>query len=306
MSYSIIIPVYNEEESLPTLFSEIKKVIIRDLKSFELIFIDDGSTDKSLKVIEEIKNRAELPVKIISLRSNQGKSAALMAGFRQASGDFIITMDADLQDDPKEIWPLIDKLNEGYDLVSGYKKNRHDPINKTIPSRIFNYLVRKTTGVSLHDINCGLKIYRQEVTRSLILYGELYRFIPVLAASAGFNITEIQVNHRPRKYGKSKFGASRFVRGLLDLLTVIVQTKFIRRPLHFFGPTGILSITAGTIICLYLSYIRIFDHQSIGKRPLLLLGIFLIIAGIQIISTGIVAEIITYYYQRNNANRHEN
>ena len=296
MEYSVVVPVFNEKDSVEILFSEIKSAFNKINATWEVIFVNDGSNDGSLDTLKAIQNESQKNVAIVDFRHNRGKSAALMAGFRAATGGIVITMDGDLQDDPKEIPAMIRKLNEGYDIVSGYKKVRHDnPFHKTIPSRIFNYLVRKSTGTNLHDINCGFKMYRREVVEGLHLYGGLYRFIPVIAASNGYTVTELPVHHRKRKYGVSKYGLSRFIGGLFDLLTVIVQTRFIKRPLHFFGKVGIVPFVIGTFICLYLAYIHTFLRATIGDRPLLLLGIVLIITGVQIVCTGILAEIVTYY-----------
>lgn len=296
-SYSIIIPLYNEQESLDPLWQEIKQVMTKFGGNWDLIFVNDGSTDGSEKVIKNIA-KSNSNARAINLGYNQGKSAALMAGFAAAQGEIVITMDGDLQDNPIEIPRLVKELNSGYDLVSGYKKERHDPIHKTFPSRIFNALIRLVTGTKLHDINCGFKVYRRSVIEDLYLYGELYRFIPVIAASYGARISELAVDHRARKFGKSKFGVSRFMRGLFDLLTVIFRIKFLKRPLHFFGTIGGTFLAIGLIACIYLSYIHFVHHASIGDRPLLLLGVLLIISGIQLICTGLLADIITFYHQR--------
>jgi glycosyltransferase involved in cell wall biosynthesis len=298
ITYSVIIPLFNEEESLVPLWEEIKVAMTNLGGSWELIFANDGSTDGSRQVIEKIaKDNAN--VRVVNLHHNQGKSAVLMASFQRVQGDIVITMDADLQDDPHEIPKLLAKLNEGYDLVSGYKKDRHDPIHKTIPSHIFNALIRWTTHTPLHDINCGFKMYRRPVIDSLYLYGELYRFIPVLADSEGFSLAEVVVNHRARKFGKSKFGISRFTRGLFDLMTITFRTRFLKRPLHFFGSLGVITLLAGFIICIYMTYVKFAQHVSIGRRPLLMLGVLLIISGIQLVCTGLLAELITFYNQRN-------
>lgn len=300
---SVIIPVYNEEESLEPLWKELKPVLEKTKRTFEVLFINDGSKDKSYEIAKKI-SKEEKGVKVIHWGRNQGKAAVLQAGFNAAMGDIVITMDADLQDDPKEIPGLIRALDKGYDLISGWKKDRHDPWHKTIPSFFFNGMIRKFSGVDLHDINCGLKAYRNEVVKSITIYGELYRFIPVLAANKGFKVGEIPVKHRPREFGKSKYGFSRFLRGFLDLLTVIFLTKFLKRPLHFFGPIGLLLVGFGVVILLYLTYLHFFLDQSIGERPLLTFGVMFVIAGLQLLFTGLIAELITYWAQT-NANKQE-
>ncbi|PIS07442.1 glycosyltransferase [Candidatus Berkelbacteria bacterium CG10_big_fil_rev_8_21_14_0_10_43_13] len=293
--YSIIIPAYNEAESLPELWRQIDTVMKKISSDFEVVFIDDGSRDGTAEVAKKLSEKNK-EIKLIHFLKNSGKAAALQAGFRAATGDFIVTMDADLQDDPAEIPNLKKKIDEGYDLVSGYKKNRHDPIHKTIPSHFFNFMVRRVSGLRLHDINCGLKMYRHDVVKSLNVYGELYRFIPILAASNGYRVGEIAVNHRPRKFGVSKYGFSRFLRGFLDLFTVIFLTKFIKRPLHLFGSIGLLFLAIGIVISGWMAYIHTFLLQSVGDRPLFLFGILFIIAGVQLIATGLIGELITHYY----------
>jgi len=295
LKYSLVIPAYNEAESLPELWRQIKRVMDQTGSSFEAVFVDDGSRDGTDIALKKLA-AANKEIRSIRFLKNSGKAAALQAGFRAAEGDFIVTMDADLQDDPAEIPNLRKKIDEGYDLVSGYKKNRHDPIHKTIPSHFFNFLVRKASGLKLHDINCGLKMYRHDVVKSLNVYGELYRFIPILAASNGYRVGEIAVHHRPRKFGVSKYGFSRFLRGFLDLFTVVFLTKFIKRPLHLFGSIGLFFLTAGIIVSGWLAYDHTFLHRSVGDRPLFLFGILAIIAGIQLIATGLIGELITHYY----------
>lgn len=297
--YSVIVPVYNEVDSLDKLFSQIQSAM-NAIGVWELIFIDDGSTDGSQQSLKRIVAKNKLAT-VISFRRNQGKAMALQAGFQAAKGDIIITLDADLQDDPAEIKKLISALNDGHDLVSGLKKNRHDPIDKTIPSYFFNLLIRRIFKLPIHDVNCGLKVYRRKVVESLAIYGELYRFIPILAANEGFKIAEVEVKHRPRQFGRSKFGPSRFARGFLDLFTVLFLTRFLKRPLHFFGTIGLACLAVGIIVCLYLTYLHFGPHIKIGNRPLLLFGVLLIIAGLQFIFTGLIAELVTHYAQRNIA-----
>ena len=288
---SIIIPVFNEEESILELAEEISGVM-KDLSAgYELIFIDDGSRDSSY---DKIKSLADKDSRIngVRFRRNYGKAAALSEGFRISNGKMIVTMDSDLQDDPAEIPVLIKKLDEGFDVISGWKKNRKDPWTKRFPSKIFNLVTRMMSGIKIHDFNCGLKIYRSDVIKTVRVYGELHRYIPVLAKLAGFSVSELVVNHRPRKFGKTKFGASRFLKGFLDLTTVLFLGKFERNPLHFFGILGGFLFLSGLVINGYLT-IQWFGGVWIGNRPILFLGILLMIVGIQFISLGLLAEMIT-------------
>lgn len=289
---SIVIPEYNEKDSIPELYEKIKHVVSPLNCKYEIIFIDDGSTDGSLNILKEIRSH-DNRVKIIVFRRNHGKSAALNAGFQQAKGDIIITMDADLQDDPTEIPNLIQEIKKGKDLVSGWKRKRFDPITKTIPSRFFNFVTSTLTGIKLHDFNCGLKAYRKEVVKEIELYGELHRYIPVLAHWKGFSIGEIVVQHHPRKYGKTKFGIGRFWKGFLDLLTILFTTRYLQRPLHLFGFWGLLFASAGFFITLYLVIEKFLGLTALSQRPLFLAGILLIIVGVQFISIGLIGEIIT-------------
>ncbi len=289
---SIIVPLLNEEESVVELSIALKKVLERIRANYEVIFIDDGSTDDSFLKIKEI-NHLNNRFKCIKFKRNYGKSAALSEGFKLANGDYVITMDADLQDDPEEIPSLIMKLNEGYDLVSGWKKKRYDPFIKRSTSKLFNFVTSTLVGLKLHDYNCGLKAYRKDVTKNIKVYGEMHRYIPALAHLSGYKVTEIPVTHHPRKFGKTKFGSSRFINGLLDLMTVIFTTKFIKRPLHLFGTLGILSFIAGFGIILYLTILKFFDSVPISNRPLFLVGILMAIVGVQFISLGLIAEMIT-------------
>lgn len=285
---SVIIPVYNEEKSLNELYFRIVDSL--EKKDFEIIFVNDGSVDDSVKIIDELVKK-DKRVSKVNFKRNKGKSAVLMEGFKEAKGELIVTLDADLQDHPEEINNLVEKVNDGYDLVSGWKKQRNDPLVFVLFSHFFNWIIRKTTGVKLHDINCGLKIYKREVVESLHLYGDLYRFIPVLAAKEGFRIGEIEVDHSPRKYGHSKYGISKFFRGFFDLMTVLFLTNFRVKPFHFFGTAGISLFSIGLIICFYLSIIWAMG-QAIGRRPLLIFGILLIIVGIQLFSLGLIAELM--------------
>lgn len=290
LKLSIVVPLYNEEDSLPELVDQ----IIQSLPTtyFELIFVDDGSTDNSWEVIEQLVE-ANSQIKGISLGVNQGKSYALQAGFNEVRGQYVVTMDADLQDNPAEIEQMITTLESGYDLVSGWKKERFDPISKTIPSKFFNWVTRRAAGIHLHDFNCGLKAYRAEVIGHIQLYGELHRYIPLLAKRAGYaRITEQVVQHRARKYGTTKFGLSRFINGFLDLITILFVQKYLQKPMHFFGTIGVLLMAAGSVINLYLAGIRIFLNEGIGNRPLLFLGILLMVLGVQFLSTGFLGELI--------------
>jgi len=293
---SIVIPLYNEVESLPELYDQIKEVVKTNRYNYEIIFVDDGSTDGSLDVLKKIRQN-DKNVKIISFRRNYGKSAALAIGFEYAKGDVVITMDADLQDDPHEIPNLLKKLNEGFDLVSGWKKKRYDPLTKTIPSRIFNFVVSTLTGIKIHDFNCGLKAYKKSVTQDIKVYGELHRYLPVLAHWAGYKIGEIVVQHHPRKYGKTKFGVSRFLKGFLDLLTVMFTTRYFKRPLHLFGTVGLVIFLLGFGITFYLSLLKLIENISLSNRPLFILGVMLTIVGVQFISIGLLGEMITKAYQ---------
>jgi len=290
---SIVIPIYNEEESLMELSLSIKRVFDNMRCNYEVILIDDGSTDKSFEKIKEIHNKNSR-YHYIKFRGNRGKSAALSAGFKAAKGDIIITMDADLQDDPKEIPELVRIINSGYDLVSGWKKVRYDPFIKRHTSKIFNYFTSKVAGVRLHDFNCGLKAYRKEVIKTVRVYGELHRYIPALANLAGFKVTEKVVKHQPRKYGVTKFGANRFFNGFFDLLTVVFTTKFIKKPLHLFGMLGIISSFLGFIVTLALFIVKtFFTYIPLSSTPVFYLGILLIIVGVQFFATGLLAEMIT-------------
>lgn len=292
MDISIVIPLLNEQDSLEELYQQISATLSETDKSWEIVFVDDGSRDRSFQILNDLHEQ-DPRVKIIQFRRNGGKAVALSEGFQHAAGEYVITMDADLQDDPAEIPNLIARLEEGYDLVSGWKKKRYDPISKTLPSKLFNWTVSKMAGVRLHDFNCGLKAYRNDVTQTVKLYGHLHRFIPVLAHQEGFRVTEIPVQHHPRKYGQTKYGASRLVSGFLDFLTVAFLAKFKRRPLHLFGFAGLTAFLAGLGITLYLAYERLFSNTYLSNRPILFLGILLIIVGIQFVSIGLLGEMIT-------------
>lgn len=298
---SFVIPFLNEEATLQELYRRIAETVagLSEPHRFEVIFVDDGSTDGSVAKVEELA-RSHPEITLIELRGNFGKSAALAAGFERARGEIVFTMDADLQDDPKEIPRFLAKLEEGYDVVSGFKKKRHDPWHKVIPSRIFNGMVRKLSGVPLRDVNCGFKAYRGEVVRSVRLYGEMHRFVPVLAHWRRFRIAELVVEHHPRRFGVSKFGVSRFYRGLMDLLTVVFLLKFDRKPMHFFGLPGLSSVVAGLGICGYLTALWVLG-EPIGGRPLLILGVLLLVVGVQILATGLIAELLVHLGTKDEA-----
>ncbi|NIR52843.1 glycosyltransferase family 2 protein [candidate division KSB1 bacterium] len=289
---SLLVPLLNEEESLVELHRQINEVVCTLEKPVELVFIDDGSTDGSFQVLKDLHKR-DSKLRVFQFRKNYGKSAALALGFHKARGQIIITMDADLQDDPQEIPNLIKKLNEGYDLVSGWKKHRKDNVVKRITSKLFNRVTSLFTGLKIHDINCGLKAYRREVTDTIEVYGQLHRFLPVLAQWEGFRVGEVVVEHHPRKYGKTKFGLSRFSAGFFDLITVLFITRYTKRPLHLFGLAGLVSFLFGFLINVYLTIERIFFEKYLSNRPLLFLGIVLIIVGVQFVSIGLLGEMIT-------------
>lgn len=289
---SVVIPLYNEAESLNELSLAIKEAFDVLKCNYEVIYIDDGSTDNSFEKIKEIKNKNSR-FHGYKLRRNYGKSTALATGFKYAKGDIVITMDADLQDDPGEIPELVTMINSGYDLVTGWKKIRYDPFIKKHTSKIFNFFTSKIAGIRLHDFNCGLKAYRKEVIKSIKVYGEMHRYIPALANIAGFKVTEKIVKHRERKYGETKFGASRFLKGFFDLLTVVFTTRFIKRPLHMFGTLGLISFFVGFSMILYLTVLKFFYNESLSNRPLFLAGIMFIIIGLQSFSLGLIGEMIT-------------
>lgn len=298
MDISIVIPAYNEAESLPDLLQKIKHNVSSLKRVWEVIVVDDGSSDQTLSVLKSLRNQYP-SLKIISFRKNYGKSAALSAGFKMAKGEIVITMDADLQDDPEEIPTLISKLEvENLDLVSGWKKKRHDPITKTIPSKLFNFVTSVMTGIKLHDFNCGLKAYRQAVTKDLKIYGELHRFLPALAHWYGYKVGEVPVKHHPRKFGKTKFGISRFFNGFFDLLTVLFITRYQTSPLHIFGMMGLFVVTVGLIIEIYLT-IEWFMGVGIRNRPLFFLGILAIIVGVQFFVFGLLGEMIASRFAEN-------
>ena len=291
-----VIPVFNEEDSIKELYGQISTAL-KNQKKYEIIFINDGSSDKSEKAIIDLSNE-DKRVKLISFYRNFGKSAALSEGFKYASGEIIITMDADLQDDPNEISNLISKLDKGYDLVSGWKQKRYDPWTKTFPSKIFNFVTRILTGVNIHDFNCGLKAYRSSVIKSIEVFGGRHRYIPALAGQMNFSVSEIVVNHRPRIYGETKYGGSRIFHGFFDLLTILFLNKYTQQPLHFFGSIGLATFTAGFFVELMVIYYKFVLLEPFSKHiALLLLGVILIIIGIQFFSIGLLGEIIARFSQ---------
>jgi glycosyltransferase involved in cell wall biosynthesis len=292
MKLSVVIPVYNEEESLPELYERLKEAVATIGCDYELIFVDDGSTDRSIIALRELYAKDPRLVGIISFRRNYGKSAALETGFRAVDGDFVVTMDADLQDDPMEIPHLITRLESGADLVSGWKKTRHDPVSKTLPSKFFNKATSLFSGIKLHDFNCGLKGYKRQVVDSITIYGELHRYIPVLAAWEGFKVEEIEVRHSRRKYGKSKYGARRFLNGFFDLVTVMFVTRRALNPLHFFGRIAMVLFVVG-LIPLLVFFIQWVGGAGLRVRPIMLMGFVFIIVALQIGSIGLLAEMIT-------------
>lgn len=293
---SFVVPARDEEKTVEILYkgieSELKKLSI----NFEVIFIDDGSTDRTFDILKKISLK-DKRLKVVRLRGGFGKSIALQTGFNMAAGDIVFTMDADLQDDPTDIPKFLKKLEEGYDLVSGWKKIRYDPLTKTIPSKLGNSLVRVLTKLPIHDSNCGYKAYRKEVLRDINLYGELYKYIPIFAQSSNFRVGEVIISHHPRKFGKSKFGIERNIKGILDLITVVFLTGYVKRPGHFFGTVGLSFFSIGFVIGLYITYLRITTGGIEFHIPLLFLGVLLMVVGIQFFSTGLISELITSYNQ---------
>lgn len=295
MDVSIVVPLLNEEESLPELAAWINKVNTAAHLSYELIFVDDGSTDDSWKVIQAIA-QSQKNVKAIRFRRNYGKSAALNEGFKVADGEVVITMDADLQDSPEEIPELVKMIREdGFDMVSGWKKKRHDPINKTVPSKFFNWITRKISKIRLHDFNCGLKAYKNELIKNIEVHGEMHRYIPLIAKWAGYTkIGEKVVQHQERKFGHTKFGMSRFIKGFLDLLSITFVAKFGKRPMHLFGALGTILFLIGFIIAGYLAYAKFFmAAYRMTERPLFYFGMLAMLIGVQLFLTGFLAELVS-------------
>ncbi len=296
---SVVIPVFNEEENVPILYRELKEVLKTIPYDYEIIFVDDGSTDRTREILEEIAGK-DKKVKVIEFARNFGQTSAMMAGMDYATGDVIVTIDGDLQNDPKDIPRLLEKIEEGYDVVSGWRKNRKDAtVSRKIPSKIANWLIGRLTGVRIHDYGCTLKAYRKGVVKRLRLYGELHRFIPALASTVTSidRIIEIPVNHRPRIYGKSKYGISRTFKVLSDLFFIWFLKKFVQKPIHFFGLVGLTLLAVGSIFLAYLIILKLTGH-SIGGRPLLIISVLLILSGLQMFTTGIVSELlIRIYYE---------
>ncbi len=300
---SVVIPIYNEEENLPILYEKLKKVLEEINKSYEIILVNDGSTDRSWKIIKELSLK-DPHVVGVNFRKNFGQTAAMSAGFETARGEIIITMDGDLQNDPEDIPKLLDVLDQGYDIVSGWRKDRKDAfISRTLPSRIANWLISKVTGVHLHDYGCSLKAYRSEVAKNLDFYGEMHRFLPALSKAIGAKVTEIPVKHHPRIYGKSKYGISRTFKVLLDLILVKFLLDYRTKPLRVLGGSGAVLLFLGAVILSYLVVLKIVMGQDIGNRPLLIFGTLFFLSGIQLISTGIVAELITRTYYESQGKR---
>jgi len=290
-----VVPVHDEERSVALLYDELTSALEPLGVPWETIFVDDGSTDGTFAALTRLHNDAR-NVRVVRLRRNFGKAAALVAGFDQAHGDIVVTIDGDLQDDPAEIPRLLAKLDEGFDLVSGWKTRRQDPLTRRLLSKVFNRVTSAFSGVRLHDMNCGLKAYRAEVVHGLRLYGELHRFIPVLAHYRGFRIAELPVNHRPREHGRSRYGVERYLRGFLDLLTVSFIGRYRHRPLHLFGGLGLVLGLIGVAVLVYLTVVKALGH-AIGQRPLLLLGVLLVVIGMQFFSLGLISEMITSHHE---------
>jgi dolichol-phosphate mannosyltransferase len=300
---SIVIPLHNEERSVGLLYEELQAALEPLEQDWEAVFVDDGSVDGSFAALTRLHDAHE-NVRVVRLRRNFGKAAALATGFAQASGETIVTIDADLQDDPGEIPRLLVKLDEGFDLVSGWKARRRDPLRRRVLSRIFNWVTGRVSGLRLHDMNCGLKAYRAEVVNGLPLYGELHRFIPVLAHYRGYRIAELPVNHRPREHGRSRYGVERYVRGFLDLLTVSFIGRYRHRPLHLFGGLGLVLGLIGVAILVYLTVVKALGH-AIGERPLLTLGVLLVVVGLQFFSLGLISEMLTSQHEESAGGRQQ-
>ncbi len=301
MNVSIVIPLLNEEKNIPILFNEIEDVFLKRDLDYEIIFVDDGSKDNSLEILKSLQeNNSQIIV--VSLRKNFGQTAAMAAGFDMASGDIIIAMDADLQNDPADIPIFLEKINEGYDVVTGWRHDRQDPfLSRKLPSKIANKIISYATSVRLNDYGCTLKAFKKEVVKSIHLYGEMHRFIPAIASGMGVSITEVKVNHRPRRFGASKYGISRTIRVVLDLVTVKFLLSYSTRPIHVFGTLGILSGGVGFLIAAVMTFQRQFYHIGISDRPLLLLAIFLMFVGVQFVTMGLIAEMLSRTYHESQS-----
>jgi dolichol-phosphate mannosyltransferase len=300
---SVVVPVHNEERSVAYLLDELQAALDPLGREWEVVYVDDGSTDGSFGALTRL-HAAQPNVRVVRLRRNFGKAAALAAGFEQAQGDLIVTIDGDLQDDPAEIPRLLAKLDEGFDLVSGWKTHRRDRWTRRVLSRIFNGVASRVSGVRLHDMNCGLKAYRADVVRGLSLYGELHRFLPVLAHHRGYRIAELPVNHRPRGHGRSRYGVERYLRGFLDLLTVSFIGRYRHRPLHLFGGLGLVLGAAGFGVLVYLTALKLAGN-AIGHRPLLTLGVLLVVVGMQFFSLGLISELVLSQHEERAERRTE-
>lgn len=296
MNLSIVVPVYNEEESLPHFYEELVKVLKSLKKDYEIIFVDDGSRDRSFSMLKELGEK-DRQVKVFSFRRNLGKAEALSLGFLKAKGDIVITLDADLQDQPSEIPHFLTKHKEGYDVVCGWRKNRRDASKMKVISRLFNYTLNKAFDLTVHDYNCGMKLYTADAAKSLHLYGGLHRFIPILVYEQGYSVTEMVVHHEPRKFGKSKYGFSKIFKDLPDMFTMLFLVKYMKQPLHFFGGVGGALSALGMLILFYLSVLH-FLGESIGRRPLLIFGVLLVVTGLQVFFTGFLAELLINLSQR--------
>jgi glycosyltransferase involved in cell wall biosynthesis len=292
---SVVVPVRDEARSVELLYDELGAALDGAGHTWEVVYVDDGSEDGTFAALTRLHSRHD-NVRVVRLRRGLGKAAALDAGFREVAGDVIVTIDGDLQDDPAEIPRLLAKLDEGFDLVCGWKAQRRDPLTRRLPSRVFNAVAGRVSGVRLHDMNCGLKAFRAEVVRGMRLYGELHRYLPALAHYRGYRITELPVNHRPREHGRSHYGVERYLRGFLDLLTVTFMGRYRYRPLHLFGGFGLVLGLAGLAILLYLTVVKI-TGEAIGHRPLLTLGVLLLVVGVQFLSLGLLSELITSHHE---------
>jgi glycosyltransferase involved in cell wall biosynthesis len=298
---SVVVPVHDEERSVALLYEELEAALDFLVEPWEAVFVDDGSRDGTFAALTRLHARAE-NVRVVRLRRNFGKSAALAAGFAQATGETVVTIDGDLQDDPAEIPRLLAKLEEGFDLVSGWKAKRQDPWRRRLPSKLFNWVTGRVSGLRLHDMNCGLKAYRTEVVSGLKIYGELHRFLPVLAHYRGYRVAELPVNHRPRQHGRSRYGMERYLRGFLDLLTVSFMGRYRHRPLHLFGGLGLVLGLAGFVLLAYLTVLKA-TGEAIGHRPLLTLGVLLVVVGLQFFSLGLISELITSHHEERTQDR---
>jgi glycosyltransferase involved in cell wall biosynthesis len=295
---SAVVPAYNEQESIEAFYKVLEPNLSKLDKTYEIIFVDDGSSDNTLEILKTLEKKNK-NIRILSFRQHKGKAEALTAGFQAAKGDLIVTLDADLQDRPEEIENLIKKQKEGFDLVSGWRKYRKDPFKTRISSKLFNFLMSAFWGVNLHDYNCGLKLYTKDAAKSVILYGGMHRFIPLLISEKGFNVTEVAVVHEKRKFGKSKYGFSKIFKDIPDMFTLLFLTKYAKRPLHFFVTIGGVLGTVGVLILLYLSVLH-FLGETIGTRPLLIFGMLLVLAGFQVFFTGFLADLIISLSEKNN------